>query len=194
MDIKAPKDTESFMINIFKEISYQCRRTALGIAAVSLAAVSNAYAAPEAPTGLTGSVAGDTVSLSWNADPSGEAAGYNVYANNAYLDTVFGQSYSGPANQNTLTSYTVVAFSSEPLEFSPASDSVELPDDLIPTDLTVPPSVPANLQGAISGSSVSLTWDASTDDEAVQGYNVYQNEAYLTTVLEPGYNQLAGIE
>jgi len=176
------------MINIIKQFCHTSRRLVFCAFVVSLVAMSNAYGAPPAPTGLNGSVTGSTVSLRWDEDSSGETFGYNVYANNAYLDTVFDPLYSGAIDRNTLTSYTVVAFSSEPLEFSAASESLELPRRLIPTDLTIPPSVPTNLQGSISGSSVSLTWNASTDDETVQGYNLYQNEAYLTTVLEPEYS------
>ena len=89
MDLQARKDIKPFMINTIKKIRLNCRRTVFSIATISLTVVSTAYAAPEAPAGLTGSIAGDTVSLSWNADPSGEAAGYNVYANSAYIDTVF---------------------------------------------------------------------------------------------------------
>jgi len=166
MDLLVSMQAKLFMNNNIHKFRLGSSRAAFCVFTVALTIVSNVWAAPQAPAGLTGSVDGNTVSLSWDADSSGEAAGYNVYANNAYIDTVFSQSYSGTIDPNTLVSFTVVAFSSEPLEFSPASNSVELPQNLIPGDLTIPPTVATNLQGSISGSSVSLSWNASTDDEA----------------------------
>ena len=128
------------------------------------------------------------MTLQWSAGESDAAiAGYNVYRNNQYLTTVSEPTYTGEIEPNTLFSFYVVAFTSEPLEFSPASESIALPASLIPTDLTVPPSTPENLAGTIDGSQVSLQWDPSTDDEAVLGYNLYQNNDYLTTVLDPEY-------
>ena len=146
-----------------------------------------AIAAPEAPQNLTGQVTDSEVSLQWAADSSGDSDGYNVYANGNYIDTVFDTSYSGAIDANSLVSYTIVAFGGDPVEFSPASAPVELPEGLIPTDLTIPPSKPGDLTAVVNGSALTLSWGASTDDEAVQGYNVYQNDQYLTTVLEPVY-------
>ena len=167
---------------------------------IALFVFSNAlFAAPDRPTGLSGTVSGSSVLLTWDRDPSGQTNGYNIYANNAYIDTVFvdvgPNTYTGTIAADQLTSFTVVAFSSPPIEFSIASDSVELPESLIPSDLTIPPSAPTNLSGDIQGTSVSLSWNASTDDEAVQGYNLYQNESYLTTVFGTSYDgQVSGDE
>jgi len=159
---------------------------------LALFVFSNAtFATPAQPTGLTGTVSGSTVSLTWDRDPSGQTNGYNIYANNNYIDTILADqgpnTYNGTIEAGRLTSFTVVAFSSAPVEFSPASDSVELPESLIPNDLTIPPSTPTNLTGEIQETTVSLSWTASTDDEAVQGYNLYQNESYLTTVFDTTY-------
>jgi uncharacterized protein YkwD len=41
-----------------------------------------------------------------------------------------------------------------------------------PTD-HVAPSVPKNLQATVNGTTVNLTWDASTDNVGVKGYNLY---------------------
>jgi hypothetical protein len=40
---------------------------------------------------------------------------------------------------------------------------------------TVPPSVPANLQATVSGSSVVVSWNPSTDNVGVLGYRVFVN-------------------
>ncbi len=151
-----------------------------------------AFAAGEAPTkpqNLVGDISANVASLSWDdsTDPDDTVEGYNVYRNNAYISTVFDNTYSGQVEPDTLYSFYVVAFDESPRRFSPASDSVTLPESLVPTDLTIPPSVPSLLSGEVEGTTVTLNWEASTDDEAVLGYNVYQNNQYLTTVSEPAY-------
>ncbi|OUC93509.1 glycosyl hydrolase family 18 protein [Streptosporangium minutum] len=48
---------------------------------------------------------------------------------------------------------------------------------------TTPPSVPGNLRStATSSSSVSLAWNASTDNVAVTGYEIYRGTTLVTTV------------
>ncbi len=51
-----------------------------------------------------------------------------------------------------------------------------------------PPSEPGMPTGEVSGSAISLNWDASNDDVGVAGYNVYQNDSYLTTVSANSYS------
>jgi endo-1,4-beta-xylanase len=141
------------------------------------------------PSGISGTIAGTTVTLIWEAsNPDNDVAGYNIYQNNSYIDTVLKNEWEGVVEVDTLYGFSVVAFGGEPTRYSIASKPLSLPENLVPTDLTIPPSTPINLVGTIDGSGVSLSWDASTDDEAVLGYNVYENNKYLTTVLEPNYN------
>ncbi|WP_031165184.1 glycosyl hydrolase family 18 protein [Streptosporangium roseum] len=48
---------------------------------------------------------------------------------------------------------------------------------------TTPPSVPGNLRStATSSTSVSLAWNASTDNVAVTGYEIYRGTTLITTV------------
>ena len=68
------------------------------------------------------------------------------------------------------------------------------PDAGPPGD-TVAPSVPGNLVAtAVSSSQIDLSWDASTDNVAVTGYNIYRDDvlvdtsptnAYADTGLDP---------
>ncbi|MFI6318063.1 YbhB/YbcL family Raf kinase inhibitor-like protein [Nonomuraea sp. NPDC050556] len=52
-----------------------------------------------------------------------------------------------------------------------------------PSDDTQAPSVPANLRaGNVGSSSVTLLWDASTDNIGVTGYNVYKDGVKFATV------------
>ncbi|MEV8634163.1 carbohydrate-binding protein [Streptosporangium sp. NPDC051023] len=56
-----------------------------------------------------------------------------------------------------------------------------------PTDPT-PPSVPGNLRvTATTSSSISLAWDASTDNVGVTGYEVYRGTTLVTTATGTSY-------
>jgi chitinase len=53
---------------------------------------------------------------------------------------------------------------------------------------TTPPSTPGNLRSTgTTSSSVSLAWDASTDNVGVTGYNVYRGATLVTTVTGTSY-------
>jgi len=155
-------------------------------------AISDVLAAgnpPLAPTNLTGVIVGSVASLSWDVpDDDDSVEGYNVYVDNRYRTTVRTNSIDLAVDEDVLYSFSVVAFDEEPRRFSQASDSLELPLSLIPDDLTIPPSVPRGLTGSIEGNTVSLSWQPSTDDEAVFGYNVYRDNVYVTTVNVPAYS------
>ncbi|MEJ5264641.1 MAG: T9SS type A sorting domain-containing protein [Bacteroidales bacterium] len=49
------------------------------------------------------------------------------------------------------------------------------------------PTAPANLNASVSGNEVTLTWDASTDNDAVAGYIVKQGDNVLDTVTKTTY-------
>ena len=55
-------------------------------------------------------------------------------------------------------------------------------------DDTTPPSVPGDLRSTgVTSSSVSLAWNASTDNVGVTGYNVYRGGTLVTTVTGTSY-------
>ncbi|WP_103068178.1 M14 family zinc carboxypeptidase [Aquimarina sediminis] len=54
---------------------------------------------------------------------------------------------------------------------------------------TQAPSTPANLStSSVTSTSIGLSWNASTDNVGVSGYEVYQGTALLTTVTSTSYN------
>lgn len=151
--------------------------------------VQAAGLAPAAPTNLSGEIDNGTATLSWDVPTDDDVVeGYNVYINDRYTNTVFSNEYSTEVDADTLYSFKIVAFDTQPRRFSPASEPLTLPASLVPDDLTIPPSVPEGLSGEVAGSTVSLAWQPSTDDEAVLGYNVYRDNQYLTTVRTASYN------
>jgi hypothetical protein len=73
-------------------------------------------------------------------------------------------------------------------------DDVEIWNGFPPADSptpgadTIAPSVPTGLVGtALSSSQIKLTWNPSTDNVAVTGYDVYLNDVALTTTTETTY-------
>ncbi len=143
---------------------------------------------PPAPANLMGTIEGTNVVLEWDAIEN--ATGYNLYSNNAYLTTVLRNEYEGVVEDGGVYNFYVVAFVSSDQNdtaYSPRSEQITLPESAIPDDLTIPPSVPTGLSGSIDNTTVTLQWTASIDDEAVSGYNIYQNNQYLTTVFSTDY-------
>jgi fibronectin type 3 domain-containing protein len=49
------------------------------------------------------------------------------------------------------------------------------------------PTAPTNLASQTTTSSTNLSWTASTDDEAVTGYYVYNGEEIITAVSGTSY-------
>lgn len=52
---------------------------------------------------------------------------------------------------------------------------------------TIPPSAPANLAATATGTTVSLSWSASTDNVGVAGYKISRNGVSAATTQNPNY-------
>ncbi len=145
---------------------------------------------PSVPRNLTGSVTDGTLSLTWQPSTDDEAVqGYNVYRDNQYFATVSEPNFTDVDNRDVAHSWYVVAFDIR-TNFSARSERIVLPDPG-PVDTTLPPSVPTALVGFVEPGSafdtVHLTWQAATDDQAVAGYNIYQNRQYVATRIATSF-------
>jgi len=139
-----------------------------------------ANAEQAAPAQLSGDISNGQVTLTWDA-PAG-VDGYNIYRDNKYITTTRETTFSEAIADGAISAYSIVAFSTPPREYSQPSLQLTLPAAAEPDDLGIPPSTPSGLSGDIDATAVTLSWSASTDDEAVSGYNVYQNNVYIDTV------------
>lgn len=151
---------------------------------------------PAPPTGLNGQVqSSSSVRLSWNA-PSGGAEGYNIYRDGSYHATIKGQSNYTVNSLNSSRNYAfhVTAFrggqhssrsssinvttgdsgASDTEDSSPAADNTPVSGDGRPA---TPTRLSAQSQG---NSSVDLSWAAPSG--GAEGYNIYRNGSYHTTV------------
>ena len=129
---------------------------------------------PTIPTNLVANAVNSTqIDLSWNAstDNYGVVAGYNIYRDGAFLKSVAGTSASDAVlNPVTDYCYTVSAYDNAGNESTRSSQACAT------TLVDNPPTTPTNLiPNVISTAQIDLSWDASTDDYGVIGYNIYRD-------------------
>ncbi|MCE5331481.1 MAG: chitobiase/beta-hexosaminidase C-terminal domain-containing protein [Bacteroidales bacterium] len=68
----------------------------------------------------------------------------------------------------------------------------DMADTLVTFADETPPTVPTDLTGTPSQTSIDLSWTASTDNIGVTGYNIYANGELQGTVIGTGYT-LSGL-
>jgi uncharacterized lipoprotein YddW (UPF0748 family) len=136
--------------------------------------------APSQPTNLAATPASETqVNLTWTASTDNVGVtGYKVYRDGAQIGTSATASYSDTnCSPNTTYSYEVSAYDAAGNESVKSAPAVAT----TPAD-TTPPSVPANLTAtAVSSTRIDLSWDVSTDNIGVAGYNVYRDGVQIGT-------------
>lgn len=124
------------------------------------------------------------VAIRWTASTDNKAVtGYRVYRNGAQIGTATTTTFSDTTVQATTTySYTVRAFDAAN-NVSAASTALSVVTPAAPD--TQAPTAPTGLvKNKVKAESVSMKWNASTDNRAVTGYNVYRNGVLLKTVTE----------
>ena len=139
---------------------------------------------PTAPSNLVAiDVQATSVTLNWNAasDNNG-VAGYYIYRNGVQIDNVNGSTLAyqdTTVAPNTGYMYYVTAQDGAGNE-STASNTINV--TTLAPDIT-PPSQPGNLTAIdIQADYVILSWNASTDDVGVTGYDIYRDTVQLTSV------------
>ena len=129
----------------------------------------------------------DSVTFAWNASSDNVGvAFYDIYHDGQQMKTVSGSTLS--------TSLTVVPGTTWGLyvnardaagNVSQASATVSITPPHCQVD-TTPPTAPQQLAGSASGTTVSLTWTASTDNIGVRSYEVFRNGSKVGTVSGTG--------
>ncbi len=137
---------------------------------------------PTAPTNLVSpSKTSTSVTLTWTASTDNVAvAGYNVYSGAQLALTVTATQATVPAlAANATYSFTIRAVDAAGnLSAATAALNVttSLPD-------TTPPSAPTGLTAtSVTSNAASLSWNASTDNVGVTGYDVYNGTLVAITV------------
>lgn len=141
--------------------------------------------APTIPTNLAATPQSEVrINLSWTASTDNiGVAGYKIYRDNVEIGTSATTSYSdGTCSPSTTYTYEVSAYDGFENE-SGRSLSAQAT-----TPAASPPSVPQNAHGTGSTpSTISLAWDASTDNVGVVGYRVYRNGGQVGTTASTSY-------
>ncbi len=180
-------------------------RTPLRAACVLLLAPLSVWAEPPSqPGSITATVLDDgSTQLNWGASSDDiDVAGYNVYRNNTYITTVSSTNHTVTADRSQSHSYYVVAFDvpgdAEQRSFSSRSPQFTLAaisdaNNPEPEASPVPTAASNLIAVRTSETTASLGWTAASDDIAVEGYNVYRDNQYLSTVSNLSFddNQLS---
>jgi hypothetical protein len=142
---------------------------------------------PTAPTGLTAVARGANVDLVWQPSTDNRAVtGYIVTRNGIEIATVTGRTFTD-APGDGWHDYRVRAIDAAG---NRSGNSTTVSVNVISVD-TVAPSVPTGLSATVSGSTVTLTWQPSTDNVRLDGYAVYRNGAYVGWARTATFTNLA---
>lgn len=139
------------------------------------------FEAPTAPTNLaTSAITQSSLSLNWTASTDNVGVtGYDVYQNNVKINAsiVTTTSYN-VTDLIALTSYDFYVVARDAAgNTSEASNTVN-----VTTPDTLAPTAPTGLAASnITATSLTLNWNASTDNIAVTGYDIYQNGNKINT-------------
>ncbi|WP_049571146.1 glycosyl hydrolase family 18 protein [Nonomuraea sp. SBT364] len=142
--------------------------------------------APSVPGNLRSTgVTSSSVSLAWNASTDNVAVtGYEVYRGSTLVSTVTGTTHTDTGlSADTAYTYTVRARDAAGNRSAASTAVTARTSQGGGGDDTEAPSVPGNLRSTgVTSSSVSLAWNASTDNVAVTGYEVYRGSTLVSTV------------
>jgi chitodextrinase len=173
------KGTRSFVLAFFV--------LALGAgAAFSVHAQVVGVTLPSAPTGVSATVTAPLqISVSWSAstESSGTIEGYYVYRNGGMVATTAGTSLVDSVTSSGLYDYTVAAYDANgTVSAQSAAVSVTVIKDTTPptqpTGVTITGSTTTNSFYATT--TLTISWNASTDNVGVVGYDIYRNNVSIT--------------
>ena len=139
---------------------------------------------PTTPTDLTLAFAGNySLTFNWGASTDdSELVGYNIYIDSVLYDTiaVFTEYTAFDLDINTSYDIQVSALDDDGNE---SALTAQVRMDTTNTRDVVPPSQPQNIRYSnISDTVINLEWDASTDNIAVVGYDIYIDGVNTYTV------------
>jgi chitodextrinase len=142
---------------------------------------------PSKPANLAASnVQMDSMDLTWSVstDDFG-VAGYNIYQGTSKIGTVSVANYHvAGLTPNSDYTFSVAAFDVAGNE----SDRSDIVSAKTLAD-TQAPTVPGNVSAqAVSISQINLTWNVSTDNVGVTGYNIYRNGLKVGTSATASFN------
>ena len=143
----------------------------------------------EAPTTPTNVVASNqtttSMDLTWTASTDNVGVtGYNVYVNNVLSKQVASNSVT-ISDLTPNTSYAIQIEAKDLINNKSTKSTVINPSTLADTEA---PSIPINIVASnISGTTFKVSWNASTDNTAVTGYDVFIDATFKATTTDLNY-------
>jgi endonuclease I/chitodextrinase len=144
--------------------------------------------APTAPTNVTlSNVALTSMDISWSSSTDNVGVtGYNVYVNDVLTAQTSGTTTSATISKlttNTTYKFTVIA---KDLINNFSATSIAVFEKTLQDN--TPPSVPQDVTITnITDSSFSVNWSASSDNNEVNGYDVFIDESFKASSLTTSY-------
>ncbi|PNQ74723.1 hypothetical protein C1T31_00855 [Hanstruepera neustonica] len=139
--------------------------------------------APSAPTNLTANnTTSFTTDLSWDvATDNVGVSGYDIYQDGSFIANVSGTTYQ-VAGLSPSTAYTFYVIARDAAgNASNASNTVNVTTEAFVD--TVAPSTPTGLSASnTTETTTDLSWNASTDNIGVDGYDIYQDGIFIDSV------------
>lgn len=152
--------------------------------------VSTDDISPSQPENLHAvSVASNSVQLQWAASTDNVAvSGYRIFRDSILITSINGTSYQD-TTVTASTSYQYYVEAYDAANNSNVSNTLSVTTLVLVIPDTTPPTVPANLRTSTSptASSVSLVWNAATDNIGVSGYRIYRNGVLRTITASTSY-------
>ena len=133
---------------------------------------------PTAPTNLSASVNGSSVSLTWNSVD--DATSYNVYRDDSLIASPTTNAFTDTALADGTYLYEVSAVDDAGESTSKASISATVNNE--------PPTAPTNLTVTINADNVNLSWDTVAD---ATSYNVYRDSSLITSPTTNAFTDTA---
>ncbi|WP_144122982.1 PQQ-dependent sugar dehydrogenase [Catellatospora sichuanensis] len=151
---------------------------------------------PSAPGALSlGETTCKSVALSWaGSTDDTDVTGYEVHRDGRVVTTVGGATRSVVITEVPAGTWSVqVKARDEAGNVSPAGETVSVTPPQCGSDAKAP-STPGGVKATADGTTVTMTWDAATDDVEVAAYDVFRNGAKVGTVAGAGGPQFSFID
>ena len=142
--------------------------------------------APSVPANLAAvAVSGSQIDLTWDASTDNVGVDhYRVFKDGVFLATNADLSYSAVG----LDDATEYEFTVSAVDAADNESAESAPDSATTPDVTAP-SVPTGLTAIpFSDTQIDLTWNASTDNVAVDHYKVYKDGVFLANNSDTSYS------
>jgi endoglucanase len=142
---------------------------------------------PTAPPGLTSTgTTATSVSLSWGASTDNTAVtGYDVFRGGVKVNTAPVAPGTRTFTDTGLTASTTYSYTVRAFDAAGNNSAASTPLSVTTgpgTGDTSPPTVPGNLRATgTTASSVSLAWNAATDNSGSVSYDVFRNQTQVNT-------------